>query len=172
MDGMPAAVLARSDEFDLALLKMTVAFDKQVAVFSAAPARLNSDVTAVGYPYAGLLGGLNVTRGAVSALKAPGGNCTTMQITAPVQRGNSGGPLLASDGEVVGVVVSKLDAQKVAEVTGDLPQNINFAIRGEIATLFLAQNGVDPRLSLSDNPLPPEAIAQKAQGFTTFIECR
>ena len=171
VDGSPAMLLASSEQYDLALLQSPEAASRPVATFSAASAKLNSDVTAVGFPYAGLLGGLNVTRGTVSSLKGMGGDLVTMQISAPVQSGNSGGPLLAADGEVVGVVVAKLDAVKVADLMGDLPQNVNFAIRGEIATLFLSQNGVEPKLSLDDSPLSPEMLARQAQGFTTFIEC-
>ncbi|MDX5414206.1 MAG: serine protease [Rhodobacterales bacterium] len=172
VDGQNALLVETSADFDLALLKTDGTHGKQSAVFSARPALLNSDVTAVGYPYAGLLGGLNVTRGAVSSLKGLGGEAFTMQITAPVQTGNSGGPLIGSDGLVVGVVVSKLDVLKVLEITGDIPQNVNFAIRGEIAKLFLAQNGINPELGTSKDLLPPEELAQKAQTFTVFIECK
>lgn len=171
VDGEKANLVIASKEFDLAILKTSKPDNKDVAIFSANPAMLNSDVTVVGYPYAGVLSGLNVTRGAVSSLKGLGGKATTMQISAPVQSGNSGGPLLASDGEVVGVVVSKLNATKVEEMLGDTPQNINFAIRGEIAKLFLAQNGINPLLGLTDNKIAPEIIADRATKFTTFIEC-
>lgn len=172
VDGVAASLVDASSEFDLALLQTTLEETKSVAVFSASPAMLNSDVTAVGFPYAGLLGGINVTRGAISSLKGLGGNANTFQITAPVQSGNSGGPVLASDGEVVGVVVSKLDATFVADNIGDVPQNVNFAIRGEIAKLFLAQNQVEPMLSLDNVALAPEQLAKTAAEFTTFIECK
>lgn len=171
VDGKNAILLDASEDFDLAILKTNRTVGRKPAEFSMRPALLNSDVTAVGYPYAGLLGGLNVTRGAVSSLKGLGGEAFTMQITAPVQTGNSGGPLIGSDGNVVGVVVSKLDVLKVLEVTGDIPQNVNFAIRGEIAKLFLSQNGVEPLLGTSVAKMPPEKLAQMAQVFTVFIEC-
>ena len=79
--------------------------------------------------------------------------------------------LSVSDGQIVGVVVSKLDAEKVFETIGDVPQNVNFAIRGEIAKLFLSQNAINPKLSLEDNPLAPEDLAEQASKLTTFIEC-
>lgn len=172
VDGVKATLLDASDAFDLALLKTTLSDEKSVAVFSASPAMLNSDVTAVGYPYAGLLGGINVTRGAVSSLKGLRGDANKFQITAPVQSGNSGGPLLAADGEVIGVVVSKLDATLMAKNGGDVPQNVNFAIRGEIAKLFLAQNQVEPKLSLANVTVAPEQLAKSAAQFTSFIECQ
>ncbi len=172
VDGISGTLVDTSSEFDLALLQAKLGDSKSVAVFSASPAMLNSDVTAVGFPYAGLLGGINVTRGSISSLKGLGGDSNTFQITAPVQSGNSGGPVLASDGEVVGVVVSKLDATLMAQKGGDVPQNVNFAIRGEIAKLFLAQNQVEAILSLDNVPLAPEQLAKSAANFTTFVECK
>ena len=80
--------------------------------------------------------------------------------------------MLAADGEVIGVVVSKLDATKMAENGGDVPQNVNFAIRGEIAKLFLAQNQVEPKLSLDNVAIAPEQLAKLAAQFTSFIECK
>jgi serine protease Do len=171
-NGVPATVSATSPDFDLALIQATDWQGTAVASFAPSPAKLNSDVTVVGYPLTNYLSGLNVTRGAVSSMLGYGGDIGGMQITAPVQPGNSGGPVLGSDGDVVGVVVSKLDAQTVADETGDIPQNINFAIRGELAKLFLFQNGVDARLGLSDDPLPPETLAEQAASFTGLIECR
>lgn len=171
VDERDARILATSTDFDLAILKVEGISPELIARFSPSPAKLNSDVTVVGYPLSNLLSGLNVTRGAVSSQRGFQGDATRMQMTAPVQSGNSGGPVLAKDGEVVGVVVSKLDAQVVAEVTGDTPQNVNFAIRGEIAKLFLAQNGVDPLLGTSDAPLTPEDLAETGSGFTVFIQC-
>lgn len=172
VDGKPASLVDVSKDFDLALLLSAEAEVTEVAKFANGPAGLNADVTAVGYPYSGYLGGLNVTRGSVSATRGLGGDATRMQITAPVQSGNSGGPLLASNGSVVGVVVSKLNALEIADVLGDLPQNVNYAVRGEIAKLFLAQNGVSPETSANNSAVEPEKLAKIATGFTAFVECK
>ena len=168
--GQIAQVLAASETWDLALLRRegTVA---RVATFAPFPAPLNSDVTVVGYPLDGLLSGLNVTRGAVSSLKGLLGDETRMQISAPVQPGNSGGPVVDSKGAVVGVVVSKLNARRLAERMDDIAQNVNFAIRGEIARLFLFQQGIAPQLSLREAPIAPEQLAQEAADFTVLISC-
>jgi S1-C subfamily serine protease len=50
--------------------------------------------------------------------------------SAPVQPGNSDSPLLDSGGDVIGVVESKLDAAEAFRTVGDIPENVNFAIRG------------------------------------------
>lgn len=159
--GYPAQVLSVDEGFDLALLEGTPS-SLDVAAFAPRPASLNADITIAGYPLNGLLSGLNVTRGSVTGLKGLAGDATTMQISAPVQPGNSGGPAVDSSGRVVGVVVAKLDAKMVADATGDIPQNVNFAIRGEIAKLFLFQSGVEPVIAEdAAAPLDPVETARR-----------
>ncbi len=84
-----------------------------------------------------------------------------MQISAPVQPGNSGGPLLDSSGNVVGVVVGKLNAIKVARLTGDIPQNINFGISAGTARTFLDAYGVPYETAPSTEVLPTADIAAR-----------
>lgn len=172
IDGRAVSLLATDDGFDLALIKDAPVAADMVAQFAARPAALNADITVAGYPLTGILSGLNITRGSVSSLKGMAGDAIRMQISAPVQPGNSGGPAVDASGRVVGVVVSKLDAQMVAEATGDIPQNVNFAIRGEMAKLFLFQNGVEP--TLADDALPildPERLGKDLEKITRLVEC-
>lgn len=166
IDGTPATVVATDAAFDLALLRVSPAPSASPAQFSEKPAPVNSDVTVIGYPLPDLLGGMNVTRGSVTSIKGIAGDGVRMQISAPVQPGNSRGPVV---GQVVGGVVSKLDAQMVADATGDIPQNIDFAIRAEIAKPFLYQNGVEPVEVLKASLLPPEDLADIAQVYTRLI---
>lgn len=172
IDGRPVSLLAADESFDLALIKAAPQEAGVVAKFAPRPAGLNADITVAGYPLAGLLSGLNVTRGSVSSLKGLGGDAIRMQISAPVQPGNSGGPAVDAAGRVVGVVVSKLDAKLVADATGDIPQNVNFAVRGEIAKLFMFQNGVEPVLGDEDSPtLDPVTLGKNLEGVTRLVEC-
>lgn len=171
VDGQPAVLVAEDAMFDLALLRIEALAGTVPAAFAADTARLNSDVTVAGYPLPDLLGGLNVTRGSVTSLKGMGGDGINMQISAPVQPGNSGGPVLNAAGQVVGVVVAKLDIAYALKAYHDIPQNVNFAIRGEIVKLFLAQNGVDPVIATAAPALAPESLAELAQGYTRLIVC-
>jgi TPR repeat protein len=135
--------------------------------------RLADSVVVAGFPLTGLLSsGLNVTTGTVSALAGPGDDHRLIQITAPVQPGNSGGPLLDTSGNVVGVVVSKLDAVKVASITGDIPQNVNFAISLGTLQAFLDSNSIDYQTRASASPKSNADVAEMARAATVQIECR
>ena len=103
-----------------------------------------------------------MTRGNVSSLLGLMNDPRYLQISAPVQPGNSGGPLVDLAGRVVGIVTAKLDAVAVADATGDIPQSINFAIRPDAASTFLHQQGIafetaDPTRRW---PSVPDATAQ------------
>ena len=135
------------------------------------PAGVGETITVAGYPLAGLLGsGVSITTGVVSNAAGPNNDVRLMQITAPVQQGNSGGPVLDSEGRVVGVVVSKLDAIALAQLTGDLPQNVNFAIKEVVAKTMLDTHGVSYRTHSEESATVSPTDA--ARDITIFIECK
>lgn len=167
-------VLPQDEVNDLALLQMT-GKPKAVAVFRPEnDLRQGEGIAAYGYPLQGALAaGGNLSPGVVSALAGLGNNTSQIQITAPVQTGNSGGPVLDSKGQVVGVVVQKLNAVKVAKLTGDVPQNVNFAINESTTRAFLVSNQVQYitggwwsfwQKDLTD-------IAEDARAYTVVVEC-
>ena len=165
------AVAARDDGADLALLKGP-AGAPAAAFRQGRGIRPAAGVIVAGFPLHGVLATrLNVSTGIVSALAGPGNNRRMIQISAPVQKGNSGGPVLDSAGNVVGVVVSKLDALRIARATGDIPQNVNFAVSAGTARAFLDSEGVAYATAPSDKPRAPEDVAAAARKFTVLVEC-
>jgi hypothetical protein len=164
--------MATDPNNDLALFKMPSA-SKEVASFRSSPPLKNGEnIVVVGFPLHGILApGQKVTTGTISALAGPSNDSRLIQITAPVQQGNSGGPLLDESGKVIGVVVGKLDALKVAKITGDIPQNVNFAIHGAIVRAFLETNGVPLKTSASAKKYETKEIADQARSFVVHLEC-
>jgi S1-C subfamily serine protease len=105
-------------------------------------------IVAIGFPFHGLLtSDFTVTTGIISSLAGLFNDTRFLQISAPVQPGNSGGPLLDNNGNTVGVVAEKLNALRVAKATGDIPENINFAIKTGALRDFLDNSVVPYRTS-------------------------
>jgi S1-C subfamily serine protease len=111
--------------------------------------------------------------GNVTATNGIGDDSRYLQISAPVQSGNSGGPLLDQNGNLVGVVSSKLNALKIAAQGGDLPQNVNFAIKAAILATFLDSNRITfQTATTTTKPLEPADLADLAKAISGFVVCR
>ena len=167
-----ASVVSAEASIDLALLRV---FGMRGAVASLRTPRsvaLGETISVFGFPLAGTLSSSgNFTGGLVSSLQGLRNAAGEIQITAPVQPGNSGGPVLDASGLVVGVVQSKLDAVRAAALTGDMPQNVNFAVSLDVLADFLEMNQVPFRSSPRSASLDTAQIARMAQQFTYRVEC-
>lgn len=151
-------LLASDPINDLALVKLDLASPNALA-FHAAPAyRLGDTVVSYGFPLPGMLPDSgNLTSGSITALSGIGNDSRYIQVSAPLQKGNSGGPLVDETGVVVGVVTLKLDALATVARTGDLPQNANFAVKEVFARTFMQANGISPLIATgkaTKKPLP------------------
>jgi serine protease Do len=167
-----AKVAARDVRNDLALLSTSLTA-KKVAAFRAS-VRLGEGVEAFGYPLTEFLAKSgSFTLGNVSALVGIGEDSRYLQISTPVQPGNSGGPLLDQSGNVVGVVSAKLNALKLMIATnGDIPENIGFAIRAPIVTSFMDANSVAYAVGSATQTMQSADLADQAKSMSAFIECR
>jgi S1-C subfamily serine protease len=127
-----AKVVTQDTANDLALVKITGA-TKAFGRIDSDPGniRQGEDIVVFGFPLNSVLSsGGNLTPGVISALTGLGNNTNQIQITAPIQPGSSGSPVLNAKGRVVGVVAMKLSDSKMAQATGQVAQNINFAVGG------------------------------------------
>ena len=169
------ALVARDERNDLAVVRSTGTNNPPTSVASfreGAPLRAGDAIVALGYPLSGVLAtDANLSVGNVSALAGLGDDSRYLQISAPVQPGNSGGPLLDASGHLVGIVTAKLNAVRVARFTGDIPQNVNFALKAEVARTFLDSKGIAYQTARSDQQLSPADVGDIARPFTVHIEC-
>jgi len=169
---LKAKLLAVDTRNDLALLSVEESFSVAATVRKDAAPRLGEPVTVVGFPLVNVLGARpSVGFGNVTSTVGIRGNPSQMQISVPIQRGASGGPVLDQSANVIGVVVSKLDALKLAERLGDLAQNVNFAIRGEPVRAFLEANRIQYADSNDSAALASTEIASRGAAVTVRVRC-
>lgn len=167
---LPARILARDTTNDLALLKADHSAENVATV--RAGVRLGEAVAAFGFPLNSVLASSgNFTLGNVTALAGIGDDIRFLQISTPVQPGNSGGPLLDENGNVVGVVTSKLNALKTVVAIGDLPQNVNFAIKAGALATFLESTRVEFQTISNTTRLSPPDLADVANSIGVFVRC-
>jgi S1-C subfamily serine protease len=168
-----ARILSISKNADLALLKTSSKIQRVAKFRSGKRLRQGEDIAVYGFPLTGILSASgNLTTGSVAALAGLRDNASLMQISAPVQPGNSGGPVFDTFGRIVGVVVSKLNAVKIAKALKDIPQNINFAIKGSVATNFLEARGVSYEVEPGGVKRSNADNTEIAKAYTVRIECR
>jgi S1-C subfamily serine protease len=165
----PVKIIASDTANDLALLRV----DKEpslVAKFRQKGGIRNGEAVVVaGFPLPGLLApDLSITTGVVSALSGPADDRRFLVMTAPIQPGNSGGPLLDDQGNVVGVVTMTLGLLKG---TAAIPQNVNFALHGSVATGFLSRHEVPFQSESAGPKLSPADIGARARVHTVSVEC-
>ena len=169
-----AAVVSADSSNDVALLRLSRRLAGRAATLRT-PGRvtLGESILVAGYPFTGSVeDGFTVTLGNVSALTGLEERAGLFQLTAPVQQGNSGGPVLGPSGAVVGMVVGKLNALEVARIMGDIPQNVNFAVQGAVLQAFLDINGVSYSARRSKAAHAPKVRAQDAREFTVAVVCQ
>jgi S1-C subfamily serine protease len=171
-DGGQVDVIASDKKLDLAALRTKTEFSDFARLSTVDDVTLGQEIVIAGFPLRGVLSqGLNVTTGTVSAVAGLKNDSRTYQITAPVQPGNSGGPVFDGEGRVIGVVVGKLNEMAMATAIGSLPQNVNFAVSPKAMRRFLQYNEIlivehkgAARRSVAE-------IAATAQRFTVPITC-
>jgi TPR repeat protein len=159
---------------DLALLVSGDSAPREIAVFrSSLSVEQGESVFAYGFPLQGALSpGGTVSSGMVNALSGLANNSNQIQVSMPIQPGNSGGPVLDRKGQVVGVVTMKLDAVKVAQATGTMSENVSFAVNLTTTRNFLDVNRVTYlRTGWFSRSKTAEDIAAEARGYTVLAEC-
>ncbi len=148
---------------DLALLKVTDPTFKGFGIIpysiSSAISEVGEEIFVLGYPLTSTMGDeIKLTTGVISSKTGFQGDIALYQISAPIQPGNSGGPLFDKNGNVIGIVSAK---HKDAE-------NVGYAVK----TLYL-QNLIESSLSSAiipmTNSISEKTLPDKVKKLKTFV---
>lgn len=170
-DRQAARVVDVDEDHDLARLRLADP-DRRLRPLpvSTEPAPLGAKVLTIGYPHVSVMGrSPKVTTGVISARAGPRDDERLYQISAPIQAGNSGGPLLNERGEVVGVVVGKLDADAIYRASGDRPQNVAYAIKSAYLGPWATGAGGQ---GAAAEALETEALVSRVQDSVVLVVAR
>lgn len=134
-----AKVIASSRNLDLAILS-TEAKPRAFVPLRLTKPIPGTKIFTVGYPVPGVLGQEpKVSDGIINAASGLRDETSFIQISIPIQPGNSGGPVITEGNELVGVVTSTAAITPFLSRTGALPQNVNWAARASLAVGLIGQ---------------------------------
>jgi len=163
----PAQVVQVDETNDLALLKISGQF-KPLRV-STNSVQLGDPVFTIGFPAIDLQGMQpKYTDGKISSLMGIKDDPKEYQISVQVQPGNSGGPLVDMAGNVRGVIVARLNDIAALRAMGSMPQNVNYAVKGERLRDFLSRFPAI-KLLATDSAAGPGAVANVQQSVALIL---
>lgn len=161
-----ATVAMRDTVNDLAVLSVSDAGSLPPALpLSRAPGRLGSNVFTLGYPRVDVLGRTpKLTDGIISSVNGYRDDPGSYQTSVQIQPGNSGGPLLNMEGEVIGIVSSMLGTVSATAEPVVMP-NISYAVKVEMLRRLLQSlpQRTDSRTVAADQPVPLADLAERIQ---------
>lgn len=160
---------------DLALLKLPNGIKTKMLYLRRDVIRLGEDIIALGFPLDGLLSdSIKMTTGNVSALSGVENDTRYLQISTPIQPGNSGGPVIDRNGHVIAITTAGL-SKNFADESGFIAQNVNFAVRATVAEMFMQAQGVKISYAEDDKNVAPHPstadIAESASPSVYKILC-
>lgn len=168
-----ASVATQDKQNDLAVLQTAMTPRAVAGLRDSRPVRQGESVVAFGFPLNGMVSsGGSLTTGSISALTGLRDDTRYFQISAPIQPGNSGGPLMDASGAVIGVNSATLNAAKMMRLTGTVPQNVNFALKVSVVRTFLESAGVTAEAASGGRELGTPDIGERARAFSVLIECK
>ncbi len=147
-----ADIIKQDVQKDLAILKIRPPADvilKPLPLTRVDKVSMGQDVFTMGFPMSKVLGNApRLTKGLINSTVGLKDNPDQLQVSAEIQPGNSGSPLLNDQREVIGIITSTLNPLDVMMRTrGLLPQNVNFALKAGPIRTFIEQSGFLQTLS-------------------------
>lgn len=165
-------ILAADKPNDLALLQIK----DSKGEFTAAPlapsakVKLGQTVFTLGFPNSALQGfNVKMTKGEISSTSGIQDDPRQFQISVPVQPGNSGGALFDEHGNVIGIVVAKLNEKVAKEITGNSPQNVNYAVKSSYVFPLIEQSDSQSAPPNEETNLKFEEVVEKVKESCVMV---
>jgi hypothetical protein len=164
-------IIDHDSQNDIVLLKGDF-YSNKFLPLSNEGIELLEDIYVAGYPFGDVLSSsVKVTKGIVSSLKGIGNNSSNFQIDAALQPGNSGGAIVNTKGNVIGVAVAKLDQKVILENFGVIPENTNFGIRTNVIKNMISANEITLPVE-NKRELQKKELGKNLSEATYLLTCR
>ncbi|WP_127115984.1 serine protease [Shimia sediminis] len=163
----PATVVATDADRGIALLRpVETLAPLSVAALRQGEARLQSEIAVAGYSYEGVLGAPTMTFGTLSDIKGLRGETDVKRLALMAQPGDTGGPVLDSQGGVLGMLLPRVNANGQ-----QLPENVSFAVGSDAIRTLLDENGIRSANNASSGAQAPEDLTRIGSAMTVLVSC-
>ena len=120
---------------------------------------VGSSIFTMGYPIVGSMGSeIKVTDGIISSKTGFQGNVSTYQISAPIQPGNSGGPMFSKDGKLVGITSAGIPGA----------ENVGYAIKSSYLNSFIESAPINID-DISTNQIVNKSLPEQIKMLTPYV---
>ena len=137
-----AIIVASDKQNDLAILQ-TKDYSGYSFPLKNRDVQMLDDVLVSGFPFGDTVSSaLKSTKGMVSAEVGLGDNYSEFQMTAAIQSGNSGGPVMDNELHIMGIATYSLDKEKMFKEEGKIPENMNFAVKSSVLKNILKAKNI------------------------------
>ncbi len=166
-----AKLIASDPAKDLAVLVTDATVTQPARFETALYTETGDDLAIVGYPEHGLTVLEAELSPVVAAAQDLAGDAGRYRFRGAVRRGNSGSPVLDDTAAVLGIVEAKIDTIAVYQRTGNVVDDIGFAISNRVVLDFLHANGIAYLRAQAAPSLTPAQLLARAHGFVRQIGC-
>jgi S1-C subfamily serine protease len=164
--------VSETDDLAILVLDSPFASERAIAYSQFAPARAGANIAVLGFPLTGVLGSVtpSITNGIVIKDTGMQDDPKTFQLSAKMNKGNSGGAVVDARGKLIGIAVGKLDIVKMMQDDGFLPEDINFAVH--VNRLQGLGVSMQPASVIEAKEMPLEEIYQRFIGSVVMVAGR
>jgi len=173
----PAIIKIKDVQNDIAILQLknftfSSYFNQSIpfVLSNSKLVKVGEEVFTLGFPLGNVLGSKpRLSTGRINSLYGIQDDPRLFQISNPLQPGNSGGPLFNNKGELIGIVVSSLNAKYFYENAGIIPQNVNFAIKIDYLKNIISMLPEGDEILKRKSLLKPDKIENLVEKLSPFI---